>query len=74
MNKTNLRNMGKTTQKGTAYRIYRRPYSPNITNKLKFKLQRTANAYAAERRIYRDLISKNTQSGHIEVCKGGRTT
>ena len=37
-----------------------------LSKKLTFKLQRTANEYAAERRI-EDLTSKNIQSRHIEL-------
>ena len=40
-------------QKWTAYRIYKRPTAPKISNQLTFKLQRTANEYATKRRIYK---------------------
>ena len=32
-------------------------------------LQRTANEYAEERRIYKDLISKTNECRHIKFCK-----
>ena len=45
------------------------------SNKLTSKLQRTANEYAAKRRIYeRPDQQKYTLSGHTEFCKADRTT
>ena len=48
---------------------------PKNSNKLTFKPQRTANQYAAKRRIYkRPEQQKYTLSRHTEFCKGDRTT
>ena len=45
------------------------------SNKLTSKLQRTANEYAAKRRIYeRPDQQKYTLSGHTEFCKADGTT
>ena len=46
-----------------------------ISNKLTSKSQRTANQYAAKRRIYkRPDQQKYTLSRHTEFCKADRTT
>ena len=59
--KTNQEKMDKTMKKMTAYRISKRStvqkfIKYNINHK---GLHRTANEYPKERRIYKDLISKN---------------
>ena len=46
-----------------------------VISKLTFKSQRTANEYAAKRRIYkRPDQQKYTLSRHTEFCKADRTT
>ena len=45
-----------------------RPQNTTCTNINHKGLQRTANEYVGERRIYKDLISK-TESRHIKFCK-----
>ena len=59
--KTNLKNMDRTMQElryiGSIKDL--RPQNTLSTNINHKGLQRTANEYAEERRIYKDLISKN---------------
>ena len=50
--------------------IWMEPVSTNINHK---GLQRTANEYAEERRIYKDLWSAKMKSKHIKFCKQNTT-
>ena len=74
MDKTNIGNMGKTMKNEHHIGSIKDLRPQKISNKLTFKLQRTANEYAAKRRIYkRPDQQKYTLSRHTEFCKADRT-
>ena len=73
--KTNQKKHGQDQARITAYRIYKRSTAQKFmkyTNINHKGLQRTANGYAEERRIYKDLISKSSSvdilNSRIKFC------